>query len=92
MGVKVWKGAPLVLHLLFVNNCFLFCRTDDKKIIILKEIIDKYGEVSGQIINFQKSENFFNFMQTIGSTKYLGLPSIIGKKKKMVFYFIKDKI
>ena len=61
MGVKVWKGAPLVLHLLFVNNCFLFCRTDDKKIIILKEIIDKYGEVSGQIINFQKSENFFNF-------------------------------
>lgn len=28
----------------------------------------------------------------IGSSKYLGLPSLIGKSKKLVFNYLKDKI
>lgn len=31
-------------------------------------------------------------IESIGSVKYLGLPSIIGKRKKVIFAFIKDRI
>lgn len=106
-GINVCRGAPTLLHLLFVDDCFLFCRTDEKEHIALKSILDSYGENFGQAINCKKSKFFFSYntsfsirrkvssymgvSQSIGSGKYLGLPYIIGRKKKVVFGFLKDK-
>lgn len=59
-GVKVCKGAPLLTHLLFADNCFLFCRTDEQDTSNLLSILDKYGKASGQLINYQKLEIFFS--------------------------------
>ena len=59
-GMKVYKGTHPLSHLLFADDCFLFCRSDDNEITTTKEILDKYGEVSRQTINYQKSEIFFN--------------------------------
>lgn len=96
--VKVCRRTPPLLHLLFVDDCFLFCRADNTKISIIKEILDTYDQALGQFINYQKLEVFFSantqhhvrrklfshlcVSETIGSSKYLGLTTIIGKRKK----------
>lgn len=108
IGIKVCKDTPTLTHLLFVDDCFLFCRSNAIEASILKDILDTYDRASGQLINFQKSEVFFSsntphttrqfiysllgVTKTIGIRKYLGLPSIIGRRKKEIFCFIKDRL
>jgi hypothetical protein len=107
-GIKVCRGAPLLTHLLFADDCFLFCRADESECVKLKEVLKKYEEASGQAINLQKSEIFFsrntaedvksnikNIFQVtddMGSGKYLGLPSIVGRKKKAIFGYLRDRV
>jgi hypothetical protein len=71
-------------------------------------ILKTYEEASGQEINLSKSEVFFSrnlsrpaqedlsrimgVRHVLGTGNYLGLPSMIGRKKKDVFAFIKDRI
>ncbi|GJR86482.1 reverse transcriptase [Tanacetum coccineum] len=73
----------------------------------LKSILDQYCRASGQVINYEKSEISFsaNVEQHVRSrileslsarevayqTKYLGLPSIIGRSKKVVFQSIMER-
>jgi len=59
-GIKVCRGAPLLTHLLFADDCFLFCRATIRESTKIKEILQAYEAVSGQAINFQKSEIFFS--------------------------------
>jgi hypothetical protein len=71
-------------------------------------ILQTYEEASGQEINLTKSEVFFSrnlsmaaqedlsrimgVRHVLGTGTYLGLPSMIGRKKKSIFAYIKDKI
>lgn len=64
--------------------------------------------VLGKQINFQKSKIFFSknvkkvsqntlaahlrVVASLGSDKYLGVSSMIGKSKKSLFKFIKDRV
>ena len=107
-GVKVCRGAPLVTHLLFADDCFLFCRANMREVTKIKEILQVYEAVSGQAINFQKSEIFFskntseadmeeikNVFQvttTLGNGKYLGMPSMIGQNKRAMFGYLRDRV
>jgi hypothetical protein len=72
------------------------------------QILKIYEEATGQEINLTKSEVFFSrnlsiaaqedlskimgVRHVLGTGNYLGLPSMIGRKKKNVFAFIKDRI
>lgn len=74
----------------------------------MKIILTTYEEVSGQAINFQKSEKFggrnvtpnakncvgnnLGVQQVSGTGKYLDLPSMIGRSRKATFKYIKDRI
>ncbi|GAU14634.1 hypothetical protein TSUD_96980 [Trifolium subterraneum] len=107
-GIKICRGAPAVSHLLFADDCFLFCRSNLSEIRKLMEILKIYEEASGQEINLSKSEVFFsrnissaaqedlsNLMgvkHVMGTGTYLGLPSMVGRSKKQTFAFIKDRI
>jgi len=42
-GIKVCIGAPTLSHLLFADNCFLFCRANKEESTILKSILDSCG-------------------------------------------------
>nr|KYP33296.1 LINE-1 reverse transcriptase isogeny [Cajanus cajan] len=107
-GVKICKGAPQITHLLFGDDCFLFCRASDKECHTLKAILQQYESTSGQAINMQKSEiyysrntkldvrHYINFIlgvnECMGIGKYVGIPSMIGRNKKAIFSYLKDRI
>ncbi|GAU10142.1 hypothetical protein TSUD_420060, partial [Trifolium subterraneum] len=107
-GVKICRNAPIISHLLFADDCFLFFRANINEAVAMKNILATYEAASGQAINFQKSEIFCsrNVLQVdqhnisttlgvqavLGTGKYLGLPSLIGRSKKSTFNFIKDRI
>jgi ribonuclease HI len=107
-GVKICRGAPTVSHLLFADDCFLFCRSNLSETRKLMEILKTYEEASGQEINLSKSEVFFsrnisraaqadlsNLMgvrHVLGTGTYLGMPSMVGRSKKATFAYIKDRI
>jgi hypothetical protein len=106
-GVKICRGAPSVSHLLFADDCFLFCRSNLQETQHLMNILNTYEKASGQEINLTKSEVFFSrnlslpaqedlakimgVRHVLGTGNYLGLPSMIGRKKK-IFSYIKDRI
>jgi hypothetical protein len=107
-GVKICRNAPIVSHLLFADDCFLFFRASNAEAEVMKNILATYEAASGQTINFQKSEifcsrnvpgniqtsisNLLGVNAVLGTGKYLGLPSMIGRSKKAVFSFIKDRV
>ena len=107
-GVKVYRGAPNVRHLLFANDRFLFFRAYMEECNVMKGILTVYESVSVQAINCQKSGIFFSTnvaadlrdtltgifgaSSPLDTGKYLGLPSLIGKRKKHIFSCLKDRI
>jgi len=107
-GVKVCRGAPILTHLLFVDDCFLFCRANLSENTKLKEILQIYEAVSGQAINFQKSEIFFStntseadrevvkevlqVSEGLENGRYLSLPSMVGRNKKAIFGYLRDRV
>ena len=75
---------------------------------MLRSTLMEYEEVSGQKVNTDKSSIFFSPntaqetrdeifnilgpMQNSRHTKYLGLPSLIGRSKKQVFAILKERV
>lgn len=73
----------------------------------IKNFLISYERSSGQCVNFQKSGIYFSanvrhqkqreisqilaVHNYITSTKYLGLPSLVGRLKKKVFGYLKEK-
>lgn len=88
---------------MFVDDCMLFYRSTEAECTKLKEVLEMYGQASGQMINFQKSGVMFSsnvdsvvrdelsrilgVSQALNTSRYLGLPSLIGRKKKIIFGF-----
>ncbi|GAU48815.1 hypothetical protein TSUD_99870 [Trifolium subterraneum] len=107
-GVRICRGAPGVSHLLFADDCFLFCRANVVEVNELMSILHTYERASGQEINLVKSEVFISRNMShaakedlsrilsvrlvLGTGIYLGLPSMVGRSKKAIFSFIKDRI
>ncbi|XP_058741502.1 uncharacterized protein LOC131613882 [Vicia villosa] len=107
-GIQICRGAPTVSHLLFADDCFLFCRANLTEVRNIMKVIQTYAEASGQEINLTKLEVFFSrnlskpaqedlagilgVCHVFGTGKYLGLPSMIGRSKKATFSYIKDRI
>jgi hypothetical protein len=107
-GVKIAHGAPEVTHLFFADDSLLFCRAKNEEITHIKNIIATYQNASGQLVNANKSEIMFSkhvsedvkdsiqeslAMQKVEHfSKYLGMPTYIGRSKNQFFQFIQDKI
>ena len=95
-------------HLFFANDSLLFYCANSQECHKLIEILAMYEVASGQKINMDKSFVFSSHnathetkevvldilgpMQDSRHSKYLGLPSIIGKSKNEVFVEVKEKV
>lgn len=107
-GTKVCRRAPLVSHLLFADDCFLFFRANKQQATVLKNILCTYELASRQAISLPKSEiycsrnvldslklnitNILGVQLVLGTSKYLGLPSMISRDHKATFAYIKDRV
>ena len=53
--VKLCMDAPIVSHLLLIDDSFFFFRADEREVVV-RRFLDDYVATSGKYINLQKSE------------------------------------
>ncbi|KAA3469876.1 reverse transcriptase [Gossypium australe] len=82
-GIKVSRGGPLITHLLFTDNCMLFVHK-------LREVNSFFQLKCGQ-------RGQVSIYGALGvrypndSKRYLGLPNMVGRSKKLAFQILKDR-
>ncbi|XP_074342709.1 uncharacterized protein LOC141680358 [Apium graveolens] len=59
-GCKIARGAPPVSHLLFADDCYLFFKAKQAEASTMRSILQKYERVSGQMVNYSKSNVVFS--------------------------------
>lgn len=107
-ALKICWQAPLINHLLFVDDSLLFCKASVEENRKIQHHLKTYASASGQLINYEKTSIHFNKnllknlyrsineIQRINSTKshdkYLSLPSLISKSMKQAFAILKTKV
>lgn len=107
-GCKVARGEPIILHLLFVDDCYFFFKAIQTEASNMKSILHKYEMLSGQMMNFNKFDVIFSpntctedrtfLCECLGVRqgeklgKYLGMPMCVGKNKMEVFGFVSDRV
>ena len=107
-GCQVARGAPTISHLFFADDCFIYFRANEHETRVVKQILGEYGIASGQRVNFTKSSISFSCNVDVGKKElicsllgvggtsdhglYLGTPSFVGRSKKKVFEYIKDRV
>lgn len=107
-GAKVFRLAPPITHLMLADDCIPFEDVSNQMVNVLKEILGEYESCSGQCVNYEKSTVFFSTnvkdqdksrvfqaLHVRSSTdleSYLRLPNVVGRKKKMIFHKLKDRL
>ncbi|GKV27974.1 hypothetical protein SLEP1_g37084 [Rubroshorea leprosula] len=106
-GIRICRQAPKISHLLFADDSFLFLRATETEAKNLKAILQTYEEVSGQVINFQKSSITFscsvrqglrdsisctlNMIEAEQPGRYLGFPAHVDRSRTATFASLKSK-
>ncbi|CAM8916564.1 unnamed protein product [Rhodiola kirilowii] len=55
-GIQISRNAPYVTHLMFADDCLLLFKVGDKTAEALSTLLRKYECISGQVVNYNKSE------------------------------------
>ena len=100
-GIVVSRGGLRLSHPFFADDSLIFCKASIAECSELKRILQVYEDASGQQLNRAKTSLFFSnntprliqeeIKNSFGAhvikqhEKYLGLPSLVGKKKKKHF-------
>lgn len=107
-GVKICRKAPVITHMLFADDCYLYCKTNEGEAIRLLEMLERFEKATWQKVNSAKSSVFFstntsvsnrnsvcevlNMVEADERNKYLGLPCILGRKKSSLLGCLKEKV
>lgn len=107
-GCKVARKAPVIFSLLFADDRMVCFRATEVETKTIHDILYTYGQASGLEINHQKSAvmfstntplivrrrvcNILQIKEVAQQFKYLGLPLWIGRKQRVTFNFIRDKV
>lgn len=107
-GFSLCRKGPKLTHLLFTDDSLLFCKSTPQECRKVLDILETYSLCSEQNINKSKTAIFFSkstlearrqfIKEALGVPeiqnyeKYLGLPSLIGKRRKATFECIKERL
>ncbi|XP_074292350.1 uncharacterized protein LOC141619219 [Silene latifolia] len=107
-GVKISPGAPVVSHLLFADDSIFFAKATETEADVIKDVLRRYEYSSGQLVNLDKTTISFSkgvpltkrsnlatrlgFVEVEEQSKYLGLPTVVGRSKKGLTDIIRDKL
>ncbi|KAH9672067.1 reverse transcriptase domain-containing protein [Citrus sinensis] len=86
--VALMMLSPSVSHLFFSDDSFLFFWANDNEANLIKHLLAVYGRASGQVVNFSKSSISFSANVVESVSREIS----IGRKKKEVFKYIRDKL
>ncbi|KAA3460765.1 reverse transcriptase [Gossypium australe] len=107
-GARASRRGPAISYLLFADDCMMFGEATEKGAQVLKNLLHVYERCSGQCVNFGKSVIFYSTntieeskaavgrlmgVRSVSSPKkYLGLPNMVGRRKKEAFQNLVDRI
>nr|XP_027125355.1 uncharacterized protein LOC113741893 [Coffea arabica] len=107
-GLKIAQHSPTLSHLFFADNTLIFYKANKEEADKVMKLWKMYGKALGQVINAEKSSVFFSTntgdkvkveildilggMKEARQSKYLGLPLVIGRPKKQVFNYIRERV
>uniref|UniRef100_A0A803QB70 Reverse transcriptase domain-containing protein n=1 Tax=Cannabis sativa TaxID=3483 RepID=A0A803QB70_CANSA len=107
-GLKFGAMDQKLSHLLYADDSLVFMEATLEEGQSLKEVLDCYASLSGQCINLDKSDlcvgckiketkaedlaGHLGVTLVKHHTKYLGMPTFVGKNKKQVFGKIRDRV
>ena len=102
------RNGPKLSHLFFTDNSLIFCKATMEECNALQRILQVYENASGQQLNRAKTSLYFSHntsrelkeeiktrfgAQVIKQhKKCLGLPSLVGRRKRSTFNDIKEKL
>ncbi|XP_057803558.1 uncharacterized protein LOC131018881 [Salvia miltiorrhiza] len=102
------RASNFPTHLLYADDILIFCKASQKNARKIKEILDYYGSLSGQVCSIEKSHVFFgsgvavvmrrNITRELGfavgclPVTYLGVPIFTGHSRASYFTSIYDRI
>ncbi|CAN1806454.1 Transposon TX1 uncharacterized 149 kDa protein [Linum perenne] len=107
-GMRLNAYSPILTHLMFADDTYLFLRASLEDIDSLLQILACYQEVSGQKVNLSKSAVSFckvtplhdqtDFCRALGvrastvEDEYLGLPTTMKRSKVETFKYVEEMV
>lgn len=60
LGIKVTTWGPTIPFLMFADDCIILSKASKNATRNIKEVLEEYCKVSGQLVNYHKSSIYFS--------------------------------
>ncbi|XP_021737156.1 uncharacterized protein LOC110703671 [Chenopodium quinoa] len=107
-GIRVAPLAPTISHLFFADDSIIFAKANLNEVDTIREVLHTYEIASGQMVNFGKTTVTFSKGVPVDRRedlanalrvnivdvhdKYLGLPTVVGRSKRVITKDIREKL
>ncbi|XP_074315639.1 uncharacterized protein LOC141651843 [Silene latifolia] len=107
-GIRISNSAPSISHLLFADDSLFFAKAKAEEADVINNILRRYEEASGQLVNLDKTTVSFSkgvpiqkrsnlaarlcITEVEEHSRYLGLPTVVGRSKKGLTDILRDKL